>query len=311
MSSRPEDQPGAAVAPPSHLPERVPWLEALQPWMFIAPSLILLLAIGLYPILYTFYISAHHWVFGMGAPSFNGFGNYVSALTSWDFGASVLRTLVLLAITLPIELVLGMAIALALTAQYNKVLRTLLQVALVIPIAITPAVIGLLVQLMFNTQLGVINYLIGLIGIGPVDWLGGTTSAYITVVIAQIWEWTPFVALVLSASLATVPSEIEEAAVLETDRWWPRFRNIQLPFLWPGITAALVFQTAFVIKQFGMIYSIQKGGPGTATTTAMLHIERIAFRGFDIGVAAAESVLMLVLSIVLAQIYIKAFYREV
>lgn len=287
-----------------------PWREALEPWFFIAPSFLLLLVIGLYPVLYTVYMSFHHWVMGMGAPRFDGVQNYIDALTSSGFGHSVLRTLVLLGITLPIELVLGMLIALALDAQYNKPLKWLLQVCLVIPIAITPAVVGLLTQLMFNEQLGIINYLLSQIGLGPYDWLGGTTSAFATVMIIQIWEWTPFVALVLSASLSTVPKDIEEAVILETDRWWPRFKSVMLPFMWPGITAALVFQTAFVLKEFGMIYSIEKGGPGTATEVAMIHIERVAFRGFDVGVAAAESILMLVLSILLAQTYIRLFYRE-
>src|SRR5699024_3557999 len=170
--------------------------------------------------------------------------------------------------------------------------------------------LGLLTQVMFNPQLGIINYLLGLIGFAPVNWLGDSVSAFATVVIVQIWEWTPFVALVLSASLATVPKDIEEAVMLETERWWPRFRSVILPYMRPGITAALVFQTAFTVKAFGMIYSIEKGGPGAATRTAMLHIERVAFRGFDIGLASAESVLVLIMSIVLAQIYIKAFYSD-
>jgi multiple sugar transport system permease protein len=81
--------------------------------------------------------------------------------------------------------------------------------------------------------------------------------------------------------------------------------------MWPGITAALVFQTAFTLKEFDMIYSIERGGPGTATEVAIMQIERVAFRGFDIGVASAESILMLILSIVLARIYIRIFYREI
>jgi multiple sugar transport system permease protein len=285
--------------------------EAMEPWLFIAPSVIVLLAIGLYPMIYTLVLSFHNWVMGMGPPVFDGFANYVTALTSSDFGNAVLRTLVLIAITLPCELVLGMLIALALDSPRAPFLRRLLQICLVIPIAITPAVIGLLTQLMFNQQLGIVNYLLGRIGIGPFDWLGGATSAFVTVMIVQVWEWTPFVALVLSAALSTVPKDIEEAAVLETERWWPRFKGIQLPFMWPGITAALVFQTAFTLKEFDMIYSIERGGPGTATEVAIMQIERVAFRGFDIGVASAESILMLILSIVLARIYIRIFYREI
>ena len=290
---------------------RVPLTERLAPWFFIAPSLILLLAIGLYPVIYTFIISFKYWVMGMGEPAWTGLSNYATALTSSDFQQSVLRTLVLIAVSLPIQLVLGLLIALALDATRFEILRRLLQICLVIPIAITPAVVGLLASLMFNQQLGIVNYLLSRIGVGSVDWLGNPFNAFVTVIIVQIWEWTPFVALVLSAALATVPKDIEEAATIETERWWPRFRFVQLPFMWPGITAALVFQTAFTLKEFDMIYSIEKGGPGTATEVSMLQIERLAFRGFDIGVSAAESVLLLILSIVLARIYIRLFYREI
>ncbi|GAB0114660.1 sugar ABC transporter permease [Acidisoma sp. C75] len=282
----------------------------MEPWFFILPSVLLLVAIGLYPTIYTLIASFQNWVMGMEGPSFGGLHNYAHAFTSSDFGNSVLRTLFLILITLPIELILGMMIALALDSPHLAVLRRLLQICLVIPIAITPSVVGLLTQLMFNQQLGIINHLLGLIGIPALDWLGRPLSAYGTVLVVQVWEWTPFVALVLSAALSTVPQDIDEAAELETERWWPRFRSIQLPFMWPGITAALVFQTAFAIKEFDMIYTIEKGGPGTATETAVMQIERMAFRGFDVGLAAAESILMLVLSILLARIYIRVFYRE-
>lgn len=309
-----DQEDGAVVAayPGDDVPEeKRPWREVAEPWFFIAPSLALLLAIGLYPIIYTLYMSFHAWVMGLGSPSFAGFGNYVAAFQSPLFVESVLRTLVLLACTLPIEMLLGLGIALALDAQYNEGLKRILQVCLVIPIAITPAVVGLLTQLMFNEQLGIANYLLSVFGFSPIDWLGGVTSAFVTIAIIQIWEWTPFVALVLSASLSTVPKDIDEAVMLETERFWPRFKNIMLPYMWPGITASLVFQTAFILKEFGMIYAVEKGGPGSATEVTMIHIERVAFRGFDIGVASAESILMLVLSIVLARIYIRLFYREI
>jgi multiple sugar transport system permease protein len=301
---------GSAAAVDAPAPDRPTGIERATPWLFILPSMLLLLAVGLYPIGYTAFISFHDWTLGQSAPSFTGFGNYVEVLTDGAFVDAVGRSLMLLLITLPIQLAFGLGIALLLHTHFNKTLRTLLQVALVIPIAITPAVLGLLVQLMFDNELGIINHALAGIGIQGVDWLGEATTAYATVCMAQIWQWTPFAALVVSASLATVPSEIEEAALLETDRWWPRFRRVLLPYLWPGITAVLVFQTAFVLKQFGMVYAIQKGGPGSATQMAMLEIERTAFRGFDIGAAGAQSILMLVLSILLAQTYIKLFYRE-
>src|SRR5579875_1366715 len=154
-----------------------PWRERLEPWFFVAPSLILLLAIGLYPVVYTLVASFQAWVMGLQPPAFTGFDNYVSALTSSDFGHAVLRTLVLVAVTLPIELVFGLLIALALDSPRAPVLRRLLQICLVVPIAITPSVIGLLTQLMFNEQLGIINYLLNLVGGPSLDWLGKPAAA--------------------------------------------------------------------------------------------------------------------------------------
>lgn len=297
---------------PGHVPAaRAPWRERAEPWFWLAPSLLLLLAIGLYPLLYTLVSSFQYWVLTGGPAEWTGFDNYVQAVTSSDFIGAVERTLLLLALTLPVEIVLGMMIALALDSSRAPLLRWLLQVCLVIPIALTPSVVGLLTQLMFNEQFGIVNHGLVRLGIEPVDWLGEPTMAFVTVLIVQIWKWTPFVALVLAASLATVPTDIEEAATLETERWWPRFRSIVLPFMRPGITAAIVFQTAFTIKEFDTIYTIGRGGPGTATETAILQVERLAFRGFDIGVASAESILLLILSIVLARIYIRVFYSEV
>lgn len=301
---------------PGHVPAaraswRAPWHERAEPWFWLAPSLVLLLGIGLYPLLYTLVSSFQYWVLTGGPAEWTGFDNYVQAVTSSDFIGAVERTLLLLALTLPVEIVLGMLIALALDSSRAPLLRRLLQVCLVIPIAITPSVVGLLTQLMFNEQFGIVNHGLVRLGIGPVDWLGDPTMAFVTVLIVQVWKWTPFVALVLAASLATVPNDIEEAAMLETERWWPRFRSIVLPYMRPGITAAIVFQTAFTLKEFDTIYTIGRGGPGTATETAILQVERLAFRGFDIGVASAESILLLILSIVLARVYIRVFYSEV
>ena len=269
-------------APPLPAAPRT-WRETLEPWFFIAPSVILLLVVGLYPTFYTMTASLQSWVMGMGPPAWDGLSNYGRAFLSSDFQGSVLRTLLLILVTLPIQLALGLLIALALDSVHFKLLRRLLQICLVIPIAITPSVIGLLTQLMFNEQLGIINHLLGIVGLPRLDWLGQPASAFGTVIIVQIWEWTPFVALVLSAALSTVPTDIDEAALLETERWWPRFRDIQLPFMWPGVTAALVFQTAFTIKAFDMIYSIGRGGPGTATETAVIQIERMRSAGSTSG----------------------------
>ena len=289
---------------------KTPLARRLEPWFFVGPSLFLLLLVGLYPTIFVLYYSFHNWTMGMGPPTFAGLENYINALTSPGFLDALRRTGEFLIVTLPVELGLGMAIALALDQTRNPALRRLVQILLVVPIATTPSVVGMLVQLMFNTQLGIVNFLGHRLGLGQVDWLGSGTAAFGMVTVTQIWEWTPFVALVLSASLATVPGDIEEALMLETESFWARFLHIKLPYMRPGIVASLVFQTIFTVKTFDMIYSIQKGGPGNATQMVSLKIERIAFRGFDVGLASAESVLTLVFTILLAQAVVKFLYSD-
>lgn len=285
----------------------------LVPLAFIAPGAIVLLAVGLYPVVYLLWASVHSIHLDqpyLGTP-FSGIGEYVSAFESAGFLHSVGITAIMLLIALPVEIVLGMAVALLLHRPRFDAFRAVIRVVLVVPIAMTPVVVGLIGTLVFNTQFGIVNYFLGLVHLGPVDWLGGPHTAYLAILLLQVWQWTPFVALVLLASLATVPPQIEEAAALESNSWLVRLRHVQLPFLWPGIAATLIFQTAYIVKLFDMVYTLTRGGPGVSTELVSLEIERLAFRAFDIGRASAESVLLLIVTIVLSNLYIRFFYREV
>lgn len=127
----------------------------------------------------------------------------------------------------------------------------------------------------------------------------------------DIWQWTPFVALVLLAGLTTVPAEIEEAARLETRNWWTVLRYVQLPFLIPGLTAVLILRTADTLKLFDMVFTLTRGGPGAATELISLMIQRVGFRAFDLGLASAQAIILLFITILLSQLYIRLFYREV
>ena len=281
-------------------------------WAFILPAFILLLVIGLYPLLYAAWVSLHSYHLDapyLGMP-FVYLSNYGAAFRDPLFLGALKRTGLFLVLALGFELILGGAIALLLDRKENAALRAVTRVALVVPIAMTPVVVGLIGQLVFNEQFGLVNYVLGLIGMRPIDWLGNPLHAFITITVMQIWQWTPFVALVLLASLSTVPDEIIEAAKLETNSWLTRLRHIQLPFMMPGITAALIFQSAYIVKLFDMVYTLTRGGPGESTDLVSLQIERLAFRAFNVGQAAAESVIMLIVTILLAQLYIRFFYSE-
>jgi multiple sugar transport system permease protein len=286
--------------------------RALTPWLFLLPGIVTLLAVGIYPVIYALWASFHKVDLAMlaaGTP-FNGGQNYIAAFFNSLFTGAVARSLVFLAISLPFELGFGVLLALYLHGTVFPKLLGVVRVILVIPMAMTPVVVGLIGTLVFNNQFGLVNYLVGVAGVPPVDWLGNSLMAFVATLALQVWQWTPFVTLILVASLSTVPPEIEEATLLETGSWFKRLRHVQLPYLLPGITAALIFQTAYIVKLFDMVYTLTGGGPGVSTELVSIYIERNAFRAFDIGTAAAQSVILLILTIMLSNLYIRYFYRE-
>jgi multiple sugar transport system permease protein len=190
-------------------------------------------------------------------------------------------------------------------------LRSLTRLSLVIPMATTYAVVGLIGRLIFNREFGVVNHFLIQLGVGPMEWLGNATNAFLALAIMDVWQWTPFCALVLLAGFTTVPAEIEEAGRLETRSWWKMLLHIQLPFLLPAITAILILRTADILKKFDEIFTMTDGGPGAATELVSVYIQRIGFKIFDQGLASAQAVLVFVLCIVLSRLYLALVYRNV
>lgn len=279
---------------------------------FIGPAVLALLLVGIGPLLYAVWTSLHYFnLTKLRRVRFIGLENYGTVLTDSVFWEAMGRTFTLLAMALPIQIALGLGIALLLHQPGLGFLRTLTRLGLVLPMATTYAVVGLLGQVMFNIKYGVVNQLIGFLGFAPVNWIGDTTNAFIAVVFWDIWQWTPFVALVLLAGLTTVPGEIEEAARLETKSWWTVLRHVQLPFLIPGLVAVLILRTADTLKLFDMVFTMTRGGPGAATEFISLMIQRVGFRAFDQGLASAQAVILLIITIVLSQLYIRLFYKDV
>jgi multiple sugar transport system permease protein len=190
-------------------------------------------------------------------------------------------------------------------------LRTITRVSLVVPLATTYAVVGLVGRLIFNRDFGVANQMLGWLGISSSDWLGNPTGAFIAIAVMDIWQWTPFVALIFLAGLSMVPVDIEEAAKLETKSHWALLRYVQLPYLLPGLTAVLILRSADILKLFDMVFVMTRGGPGSATDLVSIYVQRVGFKVFDLGVASAQAILLLILTILLSRLYIRVFYREI
>jgi multiple sugar transport system permease protein len=279
---------------------------------FLGPSVFALLAVGIVPLGYALWKSLHQFnLTRIASQKFVWFDNYGIVLIDPVFWAAMGRTATLFAIAVPIQIAVGLTIALLLHRPGLGLFKTLTRLTLVLPMATTYAVVGLLAQVTLNQKYGVFNQMLGWIGVGPINFIGDPTNAFIGVVFWDVWQWTPFVALVLLAGLSTVPPEIEEAAQLETRSWWLVLRYVQLPFLIPSLVAVLILRTADTLKLFDMVFTMTRGGPGNATEFIAILIERVGNRQFDIGMASAQSIVLLVITIVLARLYIRMFYREV
>ena len=279
---------------------------------FLGPAVISLLLVGIAPLLFALYTSLHRYqLTNLRNTSFIGVDNYTAVLTDGVFWEAMGRTFYLLAVSLPVQIAIGMGVALLLHKPGLSLLKTLTRLSLVIPMATTYAVVGLLGQVMFNLKYGVVNQIFGWFGVQPVDWIGNPENAFNAIIFWDIWQWAPFCALVLLAGLTTVPSEIEEAAELETRSAWKILRYVQLPFLIPGLTAILILRTADTLKLFDMVFTMTRGGPGSSTELISLLIQRVGFRVFDQGLASAQAIILLILTIILAQAYVRLFYREV
>lgn len=313
-SAPPVSQPGVSTAGSKrrHHPGHGRW----TPFWFLAPAVAALLAIGLYPTIFALVTSFRRYNLTRRADMldgypFVGFSNYVGVLTDRTFWDSLLLTAQFYLTVVPLQVAFGLGIALMLHRPGLGLLRTVTRVSLVVPLATTYAVVGLVGRLVFNRDFGVANQILGWVGISSSDWLGNPTGAFIAIAAMDVWQWTPFVALILLAGLSMVPVDIEEAARLETKSHWALLRHVQWPYLLPGLTAVLILRSADILKLFDTVFVMTRGGPGSATDLVSIYIQRVGFKVFDLGVASAQAVLLLVLTILLSRLYIRLFYREI
>jgi len=219
----------------------------------------------------------------------------------------VLITVTYIAIAVGLEMVLGFGIALLLNSPLKG--GTFFKSMILIPMFIPPIVAGTMWKFMFNAQFGIINYLVSRIGITPQDWLSRPLTALGSVIFVDIWQWTPYVALLLLAGLNSLPPEPFEAALVDGAKGWQILRRVTIPLLRPFLGIALILRVIQAYKVFDTIYILTRGGPGTSTQVLSMSIYLTAFQYFQIGEAAALSYLVLIGAIVLTTIFINRFMR--
>jgi len=277
-------------------------------FLLTLPGLATLFIIIIFPIVFTVITSFYDYtLLNPNHDDFVGLENYQEVLEEEYIGHSVIITIQFVLATVFIEFIIGFALALAL----DKVQRfkSIYYVILLAPLMINPVVVGLMWRMILHTELGIMNYLLKLLSINRVNWLGDSDIAFWTIVFVDIWHQVSFMTILLLAGLAALPREPYEAARMDGASALRCFIYITLPLMRPVIIVALLLRLIFAVKTFDIIYIMTKGGPGIATDLVSYFIYRSAFFSLDIGRASALSVGLLVIVLLLTY-YLYKYMRS-
>jgi multiple sugar transport system permease protein len=272
-------------------------------WLFSLPAVLIVAGVIVFPWLFTLYMSTQDWKIG-GGPEFVGLQNFAELFSDARFIESMGHTFyyTVLAVVLPI--LFGTAAALVFHREFP--FRGLLRTIFVMPMMATPVAVALVWTMMFHPQLGVLNYLLSLVGIGPQAWVYSPSTVIPTLILVEVWHWTPLVMLIVLGGLAGLPREPYESALIDGANAWHMFRHITLPLVWPFIMVAIVIRTIDALKAFDTIFVITQGGPGTASETLNIFLYLQAFQFYKIGYASAVVVIFFVIIIMLSLLLLYA-----
>jgi len=283
-------------------------LQKKSSWLFLLPAIIIVLVALFYPIFSSLRLSFYDWSLRdfTKAPVFIGFHNFTELFKSENFRTSIRVTLLFTVIVVIVEMITGTIFALLLE-QGLAGLR-FFRTVFVLPIMIAPVVVGIVWKFLYNTSYGAINYILGLIGIKPVEWLSDPTLALGAVIISDVWQWTPFVFLMVLAGLQGIPKELTEAGRVDGASYMQNLIHIKLPSIVQilGITAILRLIDA--LRSLEVIFNMTYGGPGVSTEVLSLHLYKTAFSDSRLGLSSAIAVVLLAIIFVLS---IPIMWRDV
>ena len=281
--------------------------ELLLPFLLVAPALVVLLTLSIYPLLYSISISLQQQTTSGVVWSLIHFKRLLS---DGFFQTALVHTVVYALAALICEFLLGLGLALLFNQKMRG--RGLFRASLLVPMMLPTVVVGVVWRLLLHPNFGAINGTLQQIGINTenLTWTASPRLAFVAVIAVDVWQWTPFVFLVLLAGLQAIPQEPYEAALIDGSTRWQTFRHVTLPLLKPAILIVLLLRTMDLLRVFDQIFILTEGGPGFATEMISLYIYRTAFRFFDFGYAAAMSFVLLALTNVVSVIYLKLLQNE-
>lgn len=271
--------------------------------LFMTPTILVLALVVAAPLLYSFWLSLHEYIITYGMGDLVWFENYAVMMSSEFAGVSWI-TMKLTVIVVVLEFLIAFGLALLLNQSWLK-FREFYLLVLMLPILMTPVAVALMFRLMFNPNLGIINWLLSLVGIPQQGWFGDPDLALATVVFVDIWNETSLMLIMLYAGLKSLPQDPVEAARIDGANAFQILRHVTLPMLKPVILVTLLIRMITALKSYDLIYMLTQGGPGKVTETISFYAYRLGFRFLDIGQAAAVSFILLAAVIVLTVILLR------
>ena len=279
-------------------------------WIFITPTILLLLAINIYPLFYAISMSFTNFYANKIGKEIQwvGLKNYIKVLGKESVWERMQITANFMFWTLLIQALIGLGLALLLNKKFkgNELLTTLI----VLPMMLSPAVVGTFWTYLYNPQVGVFSYIMNFFyNFGPIDMIGSSVLAPWSIVIVDTWMWTPFTMLICLAGLRSIPDYLYEAAEVDRASRWQQFIYITLPSVLPFLLLALLFRGIENFKMFDMVVELTSGGPGSATELASIQLKREAFEKWKTGYSSAYAVILFVTIFGFGNVYVKVMNK--
>ncbi len=284
------------------------WGDRNLKYLLLAPTIVLLLVLTVYPLFFAIIASFETFNIRTATYSFGGVSNFVNMFTDPFFWNAMKNTGIYTGVAVVVEFGLGLALALVLNERFagRDVFRSLMLAPMMLP----PIVVAVIFKIVFMQNFGISNWLLGLIGIHGMLWESASRTALFSLIIVDIWEWTPFMFLILLAGLQALPSDPYEAAIVDGAGPFQVFRHITFPLLTPSILIALLLRLMDTLRIFDLIFVMTGGGPANATETMSLYVYQTAFRFSNVGSATAMSFVLLIITVAIGNFFVSRLRAE-
>ena len=285
------------------------WVERRIKWLMVAPAIALILALSIYPLLYSLWVSFVNYDFLVPGHAFVGLQNFTQVVADPIAQRALLTTIVLSTLNVGLEFVLGLILALAMERPFPG--RALVSSVLIVPLFISPVIVGQFWALLLQRPFGPTDYILSVISGQDVtiNWLSQFPWNFVALIAADVWQWTPFMFVILLAGLTALPGEPYEAAEIDGASAWQQFRFITWPQLLPMMLLAVTFRLLDAVKLFDTIFMMTGGGPGTSTYTASFYLYQLGFQHFHLSEATAGSWILLALTTAAILVLVRRLLR--